>query len=244
MSRWLVLVFGVVTYVAFLGVFVYLVAFVADLPIAGLAEKTVSHGGQAASGVGAVLANVAWLSLFGLQHSLMARAGFKAWIAAAVPHHVERSVYVLASSVVLALAMWQWRPLEGMVWQVQSGLGQALLWGVFVAGWLLIFVSTFLTDHFDLFGLRQVYLHWAGKTYSSVAFKTVLLYKLLRHPMMLGLLLAFWSHPTMTVSHLLFAAVMSVYVFVGIHFEERGLLRALGPDYAAWRGKTSMVLPF
>jgi len=241
MSRLLAFVYGVACYLLFFAVFLYLIAFVADIPVPGWAPKTVSHG-AAAGGLGAVAMNLFWLALFGLQHSLMARASFKKRIAAWVPPHIERSTFVLASSLVLALAMWQWQPIGGTLWHIDSGVAQVLLWALFALGWALIFVATFLTDHFDLFGLRQVYLHLARKTYTHVEFKTVLLYKLVRH-LMLGLLIAFWATPSMTASHLLFAAVMSIYVFIGIHFEERGLLRALGKDYADWRTRTPMVLP-
>lgn len=236
-------VYGVGCYLFFLVVFLYLIAFIADIPVAGWVPRTVTHGAPA-GGLYAAIMNIFWLSLFGLQHSVMARAGFKKWIESAVPPHVERSTFVLASSLVLALAMWQWQPIEGMVWQFEGVLAQYVLWGLFAFGWVLIFVATFLTNHFDLFGLRQVYLHLARKTYSHVEFKTVFLYKWVRHPMMSGLLIAFWATPVMTLSHLLFSTVMSVYIFIGIHFEERGLLRVLGQDYAEWRVKTPMVLPF
>lgn len=243
MSRVLGFGYGVACYLFFFAVFLYFIAFIADIPVAGWVPRTVTHGAPA-GGFLAVLMNIVWLSLFGLQHSVMARAGFKQWIVRVVPPHVERSTYVLASSLVLALAMWQWQPIEGGVWQFEGGLAQYLLWGLFAFGWALIFVATFLTDHFDLFGLRQVYLHLVRKTYSQVGFKTVFLYKWVRHPMMLGLLVAFWATPVMTLSHLLFSTILSIYVFIGIHFEERGLLCVLGRDYAEWRGKTPMVLPF
>lgn len=243
MSRVLGFLYGVGCYVFFLLVFLYMVAFIADIPVVGWVPKTVTHGAPM-GGLSAVFMDVFWLSLFGVQHSVMARAGFKTWIERWVPRHVERSTYVLASSLVLALAMWQWQPVEGVVWQFEGALAHDVLWGLFAFGWVLIFVATFLTNHFDLFGLRQVYLELARKTYSHVEFKVVFLYKWIRHPMMLGLLIAFWATPVMTVSHLLFSTVMSIYVFIGIHFEERGLLRALGRDYAEWRRKTPMVLPF
>jgi methanethiol S-methyltransferase len=243
MARVLTLVYGVACYFFFFAVFLYFIGFIADIPVPGWLPKTVSHGG-AEGGLGAVLMNIVWMAVFGVQHSVMAREGFKKAIAGVVPAHVERSTFVLASGLALSLVMWQWQPIGGMVWQFDSLLAQVLLWGLFAFGWALIFVATFLTDHFDLFGLRQVYLYFAQKTYTHVEFKTVFLYKMLRHPMMLGLLISFWATPTMTMSHLLFSAGMSVYVFIGIHFEERGLLRVLGKDYAEWRAKTPMVLPF
>lgn len=243
MSRMLGFLYGVGCYLFFFAVFLYLIAFVADILVAGWVPKTMTHGAPV-GGFFAVIMNIFWLALFGIQHSVMARSSFKAAIKNVVPSYVERSTFVLASSLVLGLAMWQWQPIDGMVWQFEGVLAQYLLWGLFVFGWVLVFVATFLTDHFDLFGLRQVYLNLVRKTYTHVEFKTVFLYKWMRHPMMLGLLIAFWATPVMTLSHLLFSIVMSIYVFIGIHFEERGLLRVLGQDYAEWRGKTPMVLPF
>jgi protein-S-isoprenylcysteine O-methyltransferase Ste14 len=242
MSRLVAFIYGVGSYLFFLAVFGYLVAFVADIPVSGLVPKTVSHGASPGAG-GAIVVNTLLMLLFGLQHSIMARSGFKKFIQGAVAPHIERSTYVLVSSLALALLMWQWQPIDGMVWQFEARFAKYLLWGLFCFGWVLIFVATFLTDHFDLFGLRQVYLNMVGKSYTNVEFKTRFLYKMMRHPMMSGMLIALWANPVMTMSHLLLSAGLSIYVFIGIHFEERALLRHLGDHYAQWRSKTPMVLP-
>jgi protein-S-isoprenylcysteine O-methyltransferase Ste14 len=241
-SRLIAFIYGAACYLFFLAVFLYLIAFVADIPVPGLVPKTVSFG--APTGIGAaIVLNILLILLFGLQHSIMARSGFKKFIEGAVAPHIERSTYVLVSSLALALLMWQWQPIDGMVWQFEGMFAQYLFWGLFCFGWALIFVATFLTDHFDLFGLRQVYLNMVGKSYTNVEFKTVFLYKMMRHPMMLGMLIALWANPVMTMSHLLLSVGLSIYVFIGIYFEERALLRHLGNNYAQWRSKTPMVLP-
>lgn len=264
MSRLIAFIYGAGCYLFFLAVFAYLVAFIADIPVSGLIPKTVSHVANKALAVadvctslvpnavshgassgagGAIVLNILLMLLFGLQHSIMARSGFKKFIQGAVAPHIERSTYVLVSSLALALLMWQWQPIDGMVWQFEATFAKYLLWGLFCFGWLLIFVATFLTDHFDLFGLRQVYLNMVGKSYTNVEFKTVFLYKMMRHPMMSGILISLWATPVMTMSHLLLSAGLSIYVFIGIHFEERALLRHLGDDYAQWRSRTPMVVP-
>ncbi|PUA93447.1 hypothetical protein C8C99_4663 [Acidovorax sp. 107] len=235
MTRVLALVYGVACYGFFFAVFLYFIGFIADIPLPGWLPKTVSHGG-ADGGWGAALMNIVWMAVFGVQHSVMAREGFKKAIVRMVPAHVERSSYVLASGVALSLVMWQWQPMVGMVWQFDSPLAQYLLWGLFGFGWTLIFVATFLTDHFDLFGVRQVYLHFVGKTYTHVEFKTVFLYKMVCHPMMLGLLIAFWAAPTMTVSHLLF--VCRRYVDLRL---QRHLLRGAGFAARAGQGLRRMA---
>jgi methanethiol S-methyltransferase len=242
MTRILSFLYGVGCYVFFFAVFLWLIAFVGDFVLGDVVTKTVSHGAPA-GGLGAALVDIALLALFGLQHSIMARSAFKNWWTRIVPTHIERSTYVLASSLALALLMWQWQPVEGVVWRVENPLATCVLYGLFVFGWVFILIATFLTDHFDLFGLRQVYLNLARKTYTQVPFKTVFLYKFVRHPMMLGILIAFWATPEMTMGHLVFSAGFTIYVFIGIHFEERGLMRALGLDYAAWRARTPMVIP-
>ncbi len=243
MSRLFALLYGFGCYLFFFAVFLWFIVFVGDFVIPGVVAKTISHGAPA-GGIGAAAWDIALLSLFGLQHSVMARAGFKAWWTRIVPSHVERSTYVLASAVVLAFAMWQWQPVAGVVWQVEAASASYLLWGAFGFGWALIFLATFLTDHFDLFGLRQVYLNFVRKTYTHVPFRTLFVYRYVRHPMMLGLLIAFWSVPTMTLGHLVFSVVFSLYVLIGVHFEERGLLKVMGPEYLNWRARTPMLVPF
>ena len=236
--RALVMLYGTASYLIFFGVFLYLIAFNAEI----LVPKTLSSAAGENVAI-ALLVNLALLLLWGVQHTVMARAWFKEKIAGIIPHHTERSTYVLASSVVLALLMYAWQPIEGAVWQVENLLLTYFLWGVFGLGWILVLISTFLTDHFDLFGLRHTWLHFIGKTYSSVGFTERLLYRWIRHPMMLGLLMAFWAVPSMSIGHLVFSIGMTVYTLLGIHFEEKGLAVALGADYVAYQQRTSRVIP-
>jgi len=238
-NRFLSFVYGLICYAMFLSVFLYLIAFLADAGV----PKTVSSGlpGSAAA---ALAVDLALMALFGLQHSIMARRGFKRALTRLLPAAIERSTYVLATNVVLILLFVCWQPLPGMVWQARSPMlikGLYLLGGL---GWLLILLSTFLTNHFDLFGLRQIYLNLVRKTYTPVAFKEHFFYRWIRHPMMLGLLLGFWSAPSMSASHLLFSAGMSVYILIGIHFEEVGLQAELGDAYRNYRERTVRLLPF
>jgi len=191
----------------------------------------------------AIIINIALMIGFGLQHSIMARSGFKSIITKIIPEHTERSTFCMISGVTLAAVMYFWQPIGGLIWDVQSPMLRNVIWGLFFAGWALIFISTFLTDHFDLFGLRQVYLNMAQKAYSPVVFTEVLFYKWIRHPMMLGILIAFWAVPTMTIGHLLFSIGMSIYVMAGIHFEEKGLAKELGQTYVDYTARSRRVIP-
>ena len=183
------------------------------------------------------------LLLFGLQHSVMPRAGFKRWLTSWMPAPMERSTYVLATSLVLMLIFACWQPLPGMLWSATAPALVATLWGLNALGWGLVLLATFLTNHFDLFGLRQIWLNLVGTTYGPVPFREILLYRWIRHPMMLGLFIAFWAWPTMTMSHFVFSLGMSVYILVGIHFEERGLRRELGQPYRDYAARTGRFLP-
>jgi protein-S-isoprenylcysteine O-methyltransferase Ste14 len=185
---------------------------------------------------------VGLLALFAVQHSVMARPAFKRLITTVVSPAAERSTYVLASSVALAVLFWQWRPLGGVVWEVEQPIGRALLYGGFAAGWLLVLVTTFVINHFDLFGLRQTWRHFQGLPQEPLRFVTPILYRIVRHPLYLGWLLAFWSAPTMSVTHLLFAAVTTVYILVAIQLEERDLMDA-HPEYSAYRVQVPMLVP-
>ena len=236
--RTLVLLYGVASYFLFFGVFLYLIAFTGDFFV----PKTLSSGPGLASGY-ALFVNIGLMLLWGIQHSVMAQRWFKDAIASVVPQHVERSTYVLATSVVLIALMHYWQPMSGVVWRVENSVLQTVLWVTFASGWVLVLISTFLTDHFDLFGLRQSWLYFVKKTYTNVAFTEALLYSWIRHPMMLGLLMGFWALPTMTVSHLVFSIGMTVYIVVGIYFEEQGLAQTLGKDYTDYQSRTSKILP-
>lgn len=191
----------------------------------------------------ALLVDLALLTLFAIQHSVMARRGFKTRLTRWIPAAAERSTYLLASSLALFLLFWQWRPLGGVVWNIQVPLGRALLWTLYVSGLLLGLIATFMIDHLDLFGLRQVWLHLRGRPYRNVAFRTRGPYKLVRHPLYVGWLLTFWATPTMTVSHLVFALGTTAYILTAVGFEERDLLEVHGPAYEAYRRQVPMLVP-
>jgi protein-S-isoprenylcysteine O-methyltransferase Ste14 len=190
-----------------------------------------------------LLVDLILLTLFAVQHNVMARQGFKKWWIQFVPQPVERSTYVLITSLLLTLLFWQWRPLPAVVWEVDSSLGKAILWLLFAAGWALVLISTFLIDHFDLFGLRQVYLYASGKPYQPLTFQVSSLYKYVRHPLLLGFMVAFWATPRMTVGHLLFAVATTGYMLIAIQFEERDLIAFHGGAYESYRQQVSMLLP-
>jgi protein-S-isoprenylcysteine O-methyltransferase Ste14 len=238
MSRMLVLVYGVVAYLAFLAVFAASVAFVGNVGYV----RGVDGGEQGAVAVSLAI-DLALVALFGVPHSMMARPWFKEGLVRVIPRAAERSTYVLVASVTLGLVLWQWRPLPMSVWSVDASGVRAVLWGVSGVGVLLVVYSTFLTDHFDLCGLRQVWLHARGHSYAPTPFTERSLYRHVRHPMMLGMLLWFWSTPTMSVGHLAFAAGMSVYIFAGVALEERDLARRLGEAYVQYRTRVGRFIP-
>jgi len=238
MGRVIAFIYGVVAYGVFFVTFLYAIGFVENIAV----PKSVD--GDAASGGGAaILVNVGLLGLFGLQHSIMARPQFKRWWTTVVSPAVERSTFVLLGSLLLALMMWQWRPMPSIVWHVGQPVVRAALIALSYGGWLLVLYGTFVIDHFDLFGLRQVFLHLRGIQYTHPPFVERSVYKLIRHPLMLGFIIAFWATPTMTQGHLLFAAVTTGYILVGIRLEERDLLAILGEDYRLYRLRTPMLLP-
>lgn len=238
MLRWCVLIYGVIAYLVFLASFLYAVGFVGGF----LVPKTIDSG-SAGAGVPSLLVNLGLLSLFAVQHSVMARPAFKRWWTRIIPSAMERSTYVLASSLILFLLFWLWQPLPSVVWQVTQPWAVGALWAVFGIGWLIVLISTFLINHFDLFGLRQVFLHFSGQSYTPVPFRTPWLYRVVRHPIMLGFLIAFWTIPTMTQGHLLFAAVVTAYVLIALRLEERDLLAHYGETYSAYQGQVRMLLP-
>lgn len=238
MTRLLTLGYGVVCYLVFLAVFLYSVGFVGDLVV----PRTVDYGITAPL-TGALVVDIALLGLFAVQHSVMARPSFKTWWTRFVSPTVERSTYVLVASLVLALLFWQWRTIPAMVWNVTWEPGRIALWALFAAGWAIVLVSTFLINHFDLFGLRQVYLAWRGTPYTRLGFSTSMLYRAVRHPIMLGFIIAFWATPTMTVGHLLFAVATTGYILLAIQLEERDLAAELGQQYRDYRTHVPMLIP-
>lgn len=232
--------YGLFVYLFFLATFVYAIGFVGNLP---LLPKTIDSG-SSGPWLEALLVNVALLAVFAVQHSVMARRSFKRWFTRLVPEPVERSSFVLAASLALALLLWQWRPInEPMVWQVTDPLGRLALHAVFWAGWAVLLTSTFLINHFELFGLRQVWTHLRGTAMPAPDFRTPLFYRHVRHPIYLGFVLAFWATPAMSAGHLLFAAACTGYILVGIWFEERDLIAQFGERYRLYREQAGMLLP-
>jgi len=238
MKRSLALLYGVASYVVFFATFLYAIGFLGNFGVARSMDSTPTSSLGAA-----LLINLGLLALFALQHSVMARPAFKRWWTRIVPTVIERSTYVLFSSLALILLFWLWQPIGASIWNVDSVLGRALLYAGFAAGWVLLLVSTFLINHFDLFGLRQTWLYFRGRPYTDIPFRTPALYKLVRHPLYVGWLLIFWCTPTMTAAHLLFAIMTTAYILIAIQFEEHDLIRAF-PEYATYRQRVPMLIPF
>lgn len=234
MARWVVLVYGVACYVVFVAVFAAMALFAANLGVVRGIDQPPS--GPLATGLAIDLALIA---VFGVSHSVLARP----WAKRLLPAAIERSTYVLVASAALALMMWQWRAQPQLVWHVASPALRGLVWAVWGLGAAIVLVSTFLTDHFDLFGLRHVWLFARGEPYTPVPFVERSLYRHVRHPMMSGLLVSLWATPDGTVGHIVFAAAMTAYTFVGVAFEERGLARAHGAAYEAYRARVPAFVP-
>jgi len=240
MGRILAFAYGAVSYIVFLFAFLYAIGFVGNLVV----PKSIDTGPPAATLTRALILNVILLSIFAIQHSVMARPEFKQWWTKFVPKPVERSTYVLLASLALILLYWQWRPITDFVaWDVDNAAVRYVLLALFFLGWGIVLLSTFLINHFDLFGLRQVYLYYKSQEYKPLDFKTLFLYNFIRHPIMLGFIIAFWATPRMTGGHLLFAAVTTVYILVAIQLEERDIVDVHGDKYIDYRKRVSMLLP-
>ena len=230
--------YGVAAYLIFLATFLYAIAFVG-----GFAVPKTLDGAATDPFVTALLIDAGLLAVFAVQHSVMARPWFKRWWTQVVPWAIERSTYVLFASLALALLMWQWRPLGGVVWTIEQPGLRAAIWTAFAFGWLQVLVMTFLIDHFDLFGLRQVWLHLLGRQYTRVEFATPAPYRVVRHPLYLGFMIAFWAAPTMSITRLVFAVATTAYMLIAIQFEEHDLVHEHGASYQHYRRSVPMIVP-
>jgi methanethiol S-methyltransferase len=239
MARILAFLYGLAAYLLFLVAFLYAIGFVSGI----IVPKTIDTG-PVVPVAEALIVNLLLLSLFAIQHSGMARKPFKRWLTQFVPASIERSTYVLLATLALILILWQWRPIPTVVWQIANPSLAMVVLGVSLFGWFLVLLSTFLINHFELFGLHQVILKLVGRNMPEPHFKTPVLYKVVRHPIYLGFIIAFWAAPTMTVGHLLFAAVTTAYIFVGIWLEERDLVAMFGDEYRRYRRRVAMLIPF
>ncbi len=237
-----IFLYGVLCYAVFFLTFLYAIAFVADV---SFVPHTVNRGFATASLLQALVIDLVLLGIFAVQHSGMARRGFKRWLAGWMSPSIERSTYVLASSLALILLYWQWRPLPGTVWDVGRGWAWWLLYGLSAIGWLIVLSSTFVINHFDLFGLRQVWLRVHGRAYTPPEFVESFYYRIVRHPLMLGFIIAFWARPRMTTGHLLFAIATTGYILLAVRLlEERDLIAAHGEDYRRYRREVPMICPW
>ena len=239
MGRFIAFLYGLLSYLAFFVTILYAIGFVTGLVV----PKTIDTGTVAPT-TEAIVVNLLLMSVFALQHSVMARKPFKRWWTQFVPASVERSTYVLFSSLALVLLFWQWRPIPAPVWHIDDPQIAMAITGLSLFGWVIVFTSTFLINHFELFGLHQVANNLTGRSMPAPRFRTPLYYKFVRHPLYLGFIIAFWAAPTMTIGHLLFAAVTTAYIFVGILLEERDLVDLFGDDYRRYRERVSMLVPW
>lgn len=238
MNKVLATLYGVIAYLTFLGAFLYAIGFVGNY----LVPKAIDSGTEGDL-LPSILINLGVLGIFAFQHSLMARPFFKTWWKRFVPAAIERSTFVLFASLLLILVFWQWQPLKVVVWQVDQPVGRVALQALSLLGWFMVLTSTFMINHFELFGLRQIYLNLKGEPYRPLAFTTRLLYHFIRHPLMLGFIIAFWATPDMTVGHLIFAAATTGYILIGIQLEERDLMVYHREEYGRYRRSVPMLLP-
>lgn len=239
MKRLSVFAYGLISYLVFFVSFLYIIGFVGNLVV----PKSIDSGSET-NLAQSLMINIGLLGLFAIQHTIMARPSFKRWWTKIVPVQAERSTYVLAASLILALLCWQWRPISSVVWSVDSSIGRTVLFILFGLGWGTVLFSSFIINHFDLFGLRQVWFYLTNRKYDHVKFKTKSLYRYIRHPLMLGIIIGSWATPRMTTGHLLFAVMSTAYILIGIRFEEHDLVQFLGKDYDDYRHRIPMFIPF
>lgn len=238
MSRILAFIYGLICYLISLITLTYSVGFIGNF----IVSKTLDSYSDT-NLINGILIDVSLIALFGIQHSLMARQNFKKWWAKIIPDPIERSTYVLMASLTLLLLFWQWHSLGGIIWNIQNPIVSNIIYGIFALGWLIVLISTFMINHFDLFGLRQVYLYLRGEEYEYLGFRIPGFYKYIRHPIMLGFVIVFWATPTMTFSHLIFALGTTIYMLVGIKLEEVDMISIYGDLYQEYRQKVSMLIP-
>ncbi|MDR8393297.1 isoprenylcysteine carboxylmethyltransferase family protein [Aliifodinibius sp. S!AR15-10] len=240
MKRFSVFVYGVLCYLIFFASFVWLILFVGDFETL---VPTTLNGGTTGAWPQAVLINIGLIALFGIQHTVMARKSFKKWWTSIVAQPIERSTYVLFSSLAVLLLLWFWQPITATVWNIEVTWASLILQWAFWLGWLILFLSTWMIDHFNLFGLKQVWNYWRGNTQNPPGFMKPGFYKFVRHPLMAGFLIAFWATPHMTAGHLLFSAGMTIYILVGVYFEEKAMVRRFGEDYKEYREEVPRFFP-
>lgn len=240
MKKIVILIYGVIAYIIFLIAFLYAIGFVGNLYVPKMIDS-----GMEPSLIKAILINIVLLSVFALQHSIMARPKFKAWFNSIFNQAMERSTYILLSSLALVLIYWQWQPITTVIWNVENKIGFTILTGIYFLGWLIVLLSTFMINHFELFGLTQIFNNLKNKQTPNPKFQTNYLYKLVRHPIMLGFLIAFWATPVMTLGHLLFSIVTTLYIFIAVKYlEEKDLRKFIGKEYEIYQKEVPMIIPF